>query len=179
MPTRPPPTATIGDIVGTVLLGMVGVAFLVLTVLSVPRWWTTKFEFPPPMLVTIGLAGIACMALYITRLRLPLFPRYSERFYVGTHHGDVVTVYEGNVAHRSILRRLGAKRVTLHCWDFPTPDEQALARVLTALRDAGAVFPGDDYKGFTVSDEFMALRERGLVSGSFCQLGDMGELRER
>jgi hypothetical protein len=41
------------------------------------------------------------------------------------------------------------------------------------------VFPADDYKGFTVSDEFIALRERGLVSGSFYQLGYLGELRER
>ena len=64
-------------------------------------------------------------------------------------------------------------------WSFRAPDEPSLARVLTALRDAGIGFRGGDLKDWTPSDEFIALRERGLVSGTFYQFGGNGELCER
>ncbi len=180
--SKPPRTTTAADIAVTLLIGAVGIGLAILTILSVPRWWNTKFEFPPPMFVTFGLGFAAYMALYITRLRLPLVPpAVWDRPQIGSAGNGQVVVYEGNLSHRPLLRRLGGQRswVALGCWWFPAPDEPALARVLSDLRDAGAVFPADDYKGFTASDVFIALRERGLVSGNFYQTGDNGELRER
>lgn len=85
------------------------------------------------------------------------------------------------MADRPMLRRLGGRRdfITPWSWTFRAPDEPALARVLTALRDAGVAFKGNDPKGWTPSDEFKALRERGLVSGSFDEIGVGGVARKR
>ena len=60
----------IADLAATVLVFATGVVLLVLTVLSVPAWWTTKFEFPPPTLNTLALASGAGIAFFIScRLR--------------------------------------------------------------------------------------------------------------
>jgi hypothetical protein len=173
---------TVGDIAATVLVFAAGVVLLTLTVRSVPAWWTTKFEFPSPILVTLAFASATFIAFLITWFRsTQLVLSTSDMPYVSRISDSTVEVSEGSVADRPKLRRLGGRRdfITPWSWTFRTPDEPTLVRVLTALRDAGVGFAGNDPKGWTPSDEFIALRERGLVNGSFDEIGVGGVARKR
>jgi uncharacterized integral membrane protein len=173
---------TAADIVATALIVAAGVVFLILAMRSVPAWWATKFELPGRILITLALVSGAFIAFLISWFRLTqlLLSEY-EKPYI-TRIGDgAVSVAEGSVADRPMLRRLGGRRdfVNPWSWSFRAPDEPTLARVLTALRDAGVAFAGNDPKGWTPSDEFLALRERGVVSGSFDEMTVGGGRRKR
>jgi hypothetical protein len=172
---------TIADISATGLVFAAGLAFLILTVRSLPAW-TTKEKYPGPILISLALASGAFIAFLITwsRLTLRVLSTY-EMPYVTRIGEGTVNVTEGSVADRPTLRRLGGRRdfITPWSWTFRAADEPALARVLTALRDAGVAFAGNDPKGVTPSDEFIALRERGVVSGTFDEMTIGGGTRKR
>ncbi|HEX2248868.1 MAG TPA: hypothetical protein VHH32_00885 [Gemmatimonadales bacterium] len=175
-------TRAFGDIALTVLVFAAGVVLVILTVRSVPAWWTTKFEWPPPTLTTLALASGACIAFLITGTRvMALRLCEAEVTRVVSIEGDTVEVWEGTVADRPLLRSLGGRRsfITPWIWSFRAPDKAALARLLTALRDASVAFEGDDPKRWTPSDIFAQMREHGLVSGSYDEVGIAGVARKR
>ncbi|HET6836747.1 MAG TPA: hypothetical protein VFH24_01825 [Gemmatimonadales bacterium] len=177
-----PRTVSPGDLVVTLLVFAAGVVTAILAVRSVPLWWTTKFQLPFPILTTFGLAGCAFFSFLVLRGRLlpHLYPDPGMPYVANIGRG-AVDVWEGSVEDRPMLRRMGGKRtlMTPWRWSFQTPDEPTLVRVLTMLRDAGVGFKGDNPRDWTPSDEFMALRERGLVSGDFKEVDAVGVPRKR
>lgn len=80
--------------------------------------------------------------------------------------GEVHLVDNGDLDEVKV-RELGGRRRRLRSdqWVVPAPDEEALARVLGGLRDAGVPMSGG--QGWPPAAVFLQLREAGLLSGPF------------
>ena len=64
----------------------------------------------------------------------------------------------------------------LLAWEKTTPDEKALAQVLSLLRDAG--LPFQDYpQDWSPAAAFRHLRDLGLISGTFTSITNVGPQR--
>ena len=78
-----------------------------------------------------------------------------------------VEVLEGETVGRRALSALGGRRGFFFPWQwrFAAPDKPALAKVFTALRDAGVHFVSEGGHNWGPAEVFDQLRDDGLVSG--------------
>ena len=122
-----------------------------------------------------GALLVLAFALFVVDLRrrwldLPVIASHVEHV-----QGGLVRVNATDPASRELVRSLGASGSLLGRDSFTLPydSDEALARLLTVLRDAGFAL-GHQAHGWPPSAIFEDLRDRGLVSGTFLAISWTG-----
>jgi len=88
--------------------------------------------------------------------------------------GKRVEVNSPDRRHDGLLKKLGGRKSWLRTiWDLRFRSDGELAEILTALRDAGFAFAGEE-AGWPPTEIFLDLRKRGLVSGPYREITWLG-----
>lgn len=90
--------------------------------------------------------------------------------------GISVVVRKAPELPSAALRKLGGRRnwVVWVYWSFTAKDDEALAKLLGALRDLRVAFLGAGPGGWTPGDVFQDLRKRSLLDGTFDEIAWTG-----